>query len=955
MKLPVLNNGRAARSPDHDHEVGPGAPGGNEFPDGAFELDGPSRRSFIQLMGASLALAGLSGCRRPEEKILPYGRAPEEVVPGRPQRFASAFPFRGDALGVVVESHEGRPTKLEGNPLHPSSRGGADAFAQASILELYDPDRSRGPRFRGIATSWDEALGALRAALTPLADGRGLAVITEAHRSPTLAAQLATLRQRFPAARIVRWEPLDDGAARQGARMAFGRPLDAVYDSGHARVLATFDDDLLASVAQARGFADGRRGAAGAGNRLYAVESRFSLTGTAADHRLRVRSRRVHGVLLALAHAVGVEELPAAPSLDPREARFVAALGRDLLLHRGAALVSVGAGQPAAVHALGHLVNAAVAGATVRWQPPFSDAPEGAGALVDLAAAMRRGEIKVALICGGNPLYDAPADADFAAALAHVPTSAHLSSFVDETSAACTFHLARAHWLEGWSDVRAQDGTLSVVQPLIAPLHGGKTDAEVLERILGGTRSAYQLVQASFPASGGAGLRRALHDGVHPEPAPTLAPPAPRPDAAALAALPDDGALEVTFAADVHAFDGRFANNGWLQELPDPMTKLTWDNAALLSPASARRLGLASGDMVDLVVGGRGVRLPVLIAPGQADDSLALTLGQGRRRAGSVGTGVGFDVYPLRTSSGLGFATATLQRTGRTHRLAIAHGHHSQEGRPLVRQATVAEAHEDPAFAKKPDEEHPPLVSLWKEHEYQGHKWGMVIDLQSCIGCNACTVACQAENNIPLVGKTGVEKSREMHWIRIDRYFTDGDDPESVAQPIACQQCEQAPCEQVCPVGATTHSPEGLNDMAYNRCIGTRYCANNCPYKVRRFNFFNYQKDLDELRKMQFNPDVTVRSRGVMEKCTYCVQRINGAKSAAHQAGRDRVRDGEVVTACQQTCPTRAITFGDLNDPSSEVARRAADPRNYVLLEELNIKPRTSFLARVRNPNPELG
>jgi molybdopterin-containing oxidoreductase family iron-sulfur binding subunit len=550
---------------------------------------------------------------------------------------------------------------------------------------------------------------------------------------------------------------------------------------------------------------------------------------------------------------------------------------------------------------------------------------------------MAKGDVHLLLMLGGNPVFDAPADADFAGALARVPTSVHLAAYADETSARSTWHLNRAHWLESWSDVRAEDGTLSIVQPLIAPLHDGKTDAEVLEQLLGGERTAYQLVCANFPK--GMNLRRALHDGLLADsaaPAEVVKPVA-HPD---LTFAAPEG-LELTFRPDPHTFDGRFANNGWLQELPDSMTKLTWDNAALISPATARRLGLHDGDLVDLNIGERRARLPILTAPGQADESITITVGQGRRRAGSVGNDVGFDVYPLRTATAMGLAAVTLTPLGEKHTLAITHGHHSMEGRPIVREGEQEREKEEPA--------------LWPVHPVVGHRWGMVIDLEACIGCNACTVACQAENNIPLVGKRGVLKSREMHWLRIDRYFTDGDDPESVAQPISCQQCEMAPCEQVCPVGATTHSPEGLNDMAYNRCIGTRYCANNCPFKVRRFNFFNYQKDLTELRKMQFNPDVTVRSRGVMEKCTYCVQRINVAKATAHKEGRDRVRDGEVVTACQQTCPTKAISFGDLDDPSSDVARRAADERNYVLLGELNIRPRTSFLARVRNPNPELG
>jgi molybdopterin-containing oxidoreductase family iron-sulfur binding subunit len=907
---------------------------GDEFPSDAAEIDEPSRRSFIQLMGASLALAGMTGCRRPAEQILPYGRAPEEIVPGRPQRFASAFAFAGSALGVVVESHEGRPTKIEGNPLHPESRGGAHAFAQASVLDLYDPDRSRTPLHSGEARSWDEAFAFLRAQAGKLGDGHGLAILTEAHRSPTLKAQIELVRRRFPRARVVRYEPFSRTAARQGAEIAFGRPLEPVFAVERARVIATVDCDLLQSVKHARAFADGRRSAP-ANNRLYAIESSFTITGASADHRLRTQSRRAHAIALELARALDVDGLPPARTLHADEQRFVSALAHDLRAQGG--MLVAGELQPAVVHALTHLINARVAGDAVHYVAPFSSDPEGPRAMVELAAAMKRGDLSLLLILGGNPVYDAPADADFANALSRVPASVHLSAHVDETSALATWHLNRAHWLESWGDVRAEDGTLSIVQPLIAPLHGGRTDAEVLERLLGGERSAYQLVQANFLAP--TAMRRALHDGLVADSA-WAAETATVQASALTAPAADEADLEVTFRPDAHAYDGRFANNGWLHELPHPFTKLTWDNAALIAPATAHRLGLSDGDIVELRVGERRLHIPVLAAPGQAEESIALSVGLGRRRAGKVGTGVGFDVNPVRASDSFGIARARLSPTGGKHRLAITHGHHSMEGRPLIRQGEQEREAEEP--------------SLWQEHRYDGHKWGMVIDLQACIGCNACTVACQAENNIPLVGKEGVLRSREMHWLRIDRYFSDSDDPEAFAQPIACQQCEMAPCEQVCPVAATTHSPEGLNDMAYNRCIGTRYCANNCPYKVRRFNFFNYNRDVDELRRMQLNPDVTVRTRGVMEKCTYCVQRINAAKIAAHVAGHERVADGQVVTACQQTCPTQAISFGDLNDATSAVARRAADARNYVLLGELNLRPRTSFLSRVRNPNPEL-
>ncbi|WP_437621081.1 TAT-variant-translocated molybdopterin oxidoreductase [Sorangium sp. So ce1151] len=964
---------------------------GREFPPGAIEPpadgDGVGRRTFLSLMGASLALGGLVGCRRPVEQILPYSRAPEEVIPGQPLFFATALPMMGTAFGVIVESHEGRPTKIEGNPKHPESLGATTIYTQAAVLDLYDPDRSTSPREGANAKSWDDAATFLRAEGDKLRGrgGKGLTILTEAHRSPTLAARLADLRKTLPEARVVRYEPFSRDAAREGARLAFGRPLETALDLTKARVIVALDADLFGTdgspVKQARGFAAGRAVDKDpkAMNRLYAVESTFTITGASSDHRLRIQSRKIPAFTFALAAELGkrgvaldADLLKAiegkSGGLDAKATRYVAAIAADLAESRGQGAVVAGRSQPKEVHALAHLINAALdnIGKAVRLVAPFDESREGPEAIVELARSIERNEVETLLILGGNPAFDAPADARFADALAKVPVSVHVSTHVDETSERSRWHLNRAHPLESWGDVRAEDGTASIVQPLIAPLFGGRTDAEVIELLLGGSRTAYDLVRATWLTAEGAkrteqDLRRALHDGVlaGSELADEQVAAAPQGAVEALRAFAPAAAegLEVTFRPDVHAWDGRFANNGWLQELPHPMTKLTWGNGASLSPSTAARLNVKDGDIVTLSGGGASVRIPVVVAPGQADDSVAISVGQGRRAQLRVGRGVGVDTTPLRKSDAFELSGGfSLERAGEVAALARTQEHFVMEGRPLAREGTLAELQSDPEFAQK--QVHvPPLLSLFKEpNRRQGHAWGMSIDLNACIGCNACVVACQAENNIPVVGADGVRETREMHWLRIDRYYqgTDPNEPESIQQPLPCQHCENAPCEQVCPVAATAHSPEGLNDMAYNRCVGTKYCANNCPYKVRRFNFFEYGRPDSEQRKMQFNPNVTVRSRGVMEKCTFCVQRINHAKIEAKREGREHVKDGEIVTACQGACPTRAIIFGDLNDQQSQVSVTSASPRGYRLLDEINTKPRVTYLAKIRNKNPEL-
>ena len=997
-----------------------------EFPEGASELpDGITRRDMMMLLGASLSLAGLAGCRRPVEQIVPYVNAPEDVVPGIPRYYATTMPFGRSAYGLIVESHEGRPTKIEGNPGHPSTLGASSSRVQASVLGLYDPDRSQAVRLRGESKSWTEfvtAWGELSQAHAADA-GAGLAVLSESFSSPTLARLASEFRARYPKALWATYEAVSDENRLAGLRSATGRDLDLMLRMDQASVILALDADPLLTdpemIRHTRGFAAGRRAGAsgGAMNRLYAVEGVYSLTGAMADHRLRLESRQIAPFLAALAArlvppADGALSGAGVPGVDPRpstsaqgapsnvEGRWIDALAKDLLANRGKGLIVAGERQPAAVHAAVCALNTSLGntGRTVSYYETKDAALPSVRSLASLVAAMNGGAVQTLVVLGGNPVFDAPADLDFAAAMAKVPHSIALGQTVDETSSKAEWHIPRAHYLESWGDARAVGGTISVIQPLILPLFGGRTPIEVLGLMVGRPLdsdptdppppredlSGYDMVRETWkPILGEAEFdqkwNRVLHDGLLsgselPEVVPDLTsqPLAALADATGSEGAPggSGGGLEVVFLPSSSLHDGRFANDGWLQELPDPLTKLTWDNPALVSPKTAETLGLSSGDVVRLDYAGRSLELPVGLLPGMTDGVVALTLGYGRSHAGRIGSGVGFDAYTVRSAGAPGFDSgASLTKLGRTYPLSATQEHGSMEGRPLVRESTLAELQSKSAQAEgsapppKKDggalgvfPEHTPHFSLWDPHKYdRGHQWGMTIDLNSCIGCNACMVACQSENNIPVVGKIQVAKGREMHWIRVDRYFS-GDpsgSPEMVFQPIPCMHCEDAPCEQVCPVAATVHDAEGLNVMVYNRCIGTRYCSNNCPYKVRRFNFFNFTKDTPDILKLAMNPDVTVRARGVMEKCTYCTQRINRVKIDARLAGRE-LRDGDVKTACQQACPASAIDFGDLRDPSSRVAKAKADPRNYALLDELNTKPRTTYLAKVRNPNPEL-
>ena len=978
-----------------------------EFPEGASELsEGITRRDMMQLLGASLSLAGLAGCRRPAEEIVPYVAAPEEIVPGIPRYYATTMPFRRSAYGLIVESHEGRPTKIEGNPSHPSTLGASSSRVQASVLGLYDPDRSQSITLKGAPKTWNDfvtAWGPL--SKVHAADGgAGLAVLSESFSSPTLARLASELRARYPKLQWATYDAVSDENRLAGLRQATGRDLDVMLRFDRASVILSLDADPLLTdpemIRHARGFATGRQAGAsgGAMNRLYAVEGVYSLTGAMADHRLRLGSRQIAPLLAALAARLAAPGAGAAgqaganvPGVDPR---WIDAVAKDLLANRGKGLIVAGERQPAGVHAAVCALNAHLGntGTTVTYYETKDTALPSVSSLASIVSAMKAGAIQTLVVLGGNPVFDAPADLDFASAIAKVPHSIALGHMVDETSSKTEWHIPRAHYLESWADARAVGGTLSVVQPLILPLFGGRTPVEVLGLMVGDKdRPGYDIVRDTWKPILGEGefdkkWNRVLHDGLLAGSELKEVVPDVKGEAFAELARATGSAsgLEIVFVPSPSLHDGRFANDGWLQELPDPLTKLTWDNPALVSPKTAETLALANEEMVRLDYAGRSLELPVWILPGVADGVVALTLGYGRQRAGRIGSRVGFDTFTVRASRAPGFDSGvTLTRLGRRYPLSVTQDHGSMEGRPLVRESTVAElrseasasprtegaqaadSHEAPkegapkegtlgALGVYPSET--PHFSLWKEHTYdQGHQWGMTIDLNACIGCNACMTACQSENNVPVVGKIQVAKGREMHWIRVDRYFSGepSGSPEIVFQPVPCMHCEDAPCEQVCPVAATVHDAEGLNVMVYNRCIGTRYCSNNCPYKVRRFNFFNFTKDTPDVLKLAMNPDVTVRARGVMEKCTYCTQRINKVKIDARLAGRE-LRDGDVKTACQQACPTAAIEFGDIRDGSSRVAKAKADPRNYALLAELNTKPRTTYLAKVRNPNPDL-
>jgi molybdopterin-containing oxidoreductase family iron-sulfur binding subunit len=1021
-----------------------------EFPKGASEFtDEVSRRHFLKIMSASFALAGLgvmaSGCRRPEEKLEPFGQQPENYVFGEPQYFATAMPTRTGAIPLVVKSCDGRPVKIEGNAQFPGGNGGTDRYAQASLLDLYDPDRARCFKHAGKVVTREDALDFLDQLSKKFAanQGKGLAFLAES--SPSLSRQALQMQvgKKFPEAKWYAYNPVNFDIHRRAASVAFGysRP---VFKYEAAKVIVSLDCDFIGEEDDAhnniRGFVAGRRMGEKM-NRLYAIESLFTLTGANADHRLRVSASSVAQIASCFLAEISGSFVSVPDGID---AGWISECAKDLLNHKGESLVVVGYRQPLVVHLIAHAINSALGniGKTVEL---FATPDPNERRLDELAQSLDSGEVDSLVILKSNPVFDAPTNVGWLKALAKARSIVRLAYWEDETFDAFKrgddWLLPISHYLESWGDVQTNDGFLVPTQPLISPLFETITEIELLARIIGEKPTdPYEIVRLTFAADNGGddeAWKKYLFNGFHrlfeddqDKLLKTLDQDTVSKAVAEFKASPvtGKGNLEVIFYRDAKVDDGRHANNGWMQELPDPITKMTWDNAVLISRKTARELGVQNGDVVEIALNGRCVKGPIWTQPGMADYSLGLALGYGREKAGRVGTGVGFNAYKI--FSGKYIETgATIKKTGETYTLACTQNHWSMEGRPAVREGNLDEFAKQPGFAPEMHDTEPPLIRplypnpLDAAKQTALHQWGMVVDLTACVGCNTCVVACQSENNIPIVGKDQVLRGREMHWIRIDRYytadpkaekFTDAfvkddeqqfsewiDDVQAVNQPVMCQMCEAAPCENVCPVNATVHDQEGLNVMAYNRCIGTRYCSNNCPYKVRHFNFLDYNKrplselkgpiystplthktdgkwdlatwwkhpDLSGMReadewdliKLSKNPDVSVRMRGVMEKCTYCIQRIEQAKIAqkvkAGEGGDVRLSEaaGTVPkTACQQACPAGAIVFGDISDANSTVSKLKGQRRNYGLLADLLVKPRTSYLARIRNPNPRM-
>jgi molybdopterin-containing oxidoreductase family iron-sulfur binding subunit len=965
--------------------VQPAASGAShELPDGG-------RRRFLKIMAASAALAG-SGCtKEPPEPIVPYVNMPERTIPGQPLFYASTLVRGGYGMGVLVETDMGRPIKIEGNTAHPASLGATDIYAQAAILQLWDPERSHAVMQGGLISTWLALQAATQAALEiqDRTDGAGMRLLTGTMTSPTMLAQIARWQKRYPKAQWHRHDPLRCAAADAAAQTVFGEPATVQYNLDQAQLVVTLDADIFSlgpdSVRNAHQFMQRRRGS-GPRNRLYAVEATPGLGGAMADRTVALPPDAIEALLWQLAEKIGAAPAGGRPDTHVDQ-RLAAALARQLKAAApGSSLIVAGPTLTAASHVLvWHLNNyLGNIGKTVAARTDGA-AP---ASLAELVQAMQTGQVGMLAMLGVNPVYDTPAALGFSEALRHVGCSIHMGLYYDETGHACTWHIPQAHDLEGWSDACSVDGTASIVQPVIAPLYGGYSAHAVMALISRDTRgSAHKQVRDTwrelwqsasdneFETRWQETLRQGVAEGM---PVHSLAPMASN----ALPAPPSTRAsptgLTAVFLADSSVAAGEFSNSAWLQELPRPLTKITWDNAALISPETARLQGLASGDRVILRTAdsARSIEVPVWILPGHADRTLTLHLGYGRRNAGSVGNKIGFDAYALQAVAPDGTPLPTLpvqlQATGRRHEFARTQNHMSTEGRDLVRRVewaakpahAKAQAHSMdaspalpsqrvPAGNTSPSEDQPAaLPSLYPAREYPAYAWGMSVDLDSCIGCNACTIACQAENNIPVVGREEVARGHEMHWIRIDLY-RDEAAAQTLFQPVACMHCENAPCEVVCPVGATMHDSEGLNVQVYNRCVGTRFCSNNCPYKVRRFNFFQYSDTVHASSRARQNPDVTVRQRGVMEKCTYCVQRISHARIEAQKEGRP-IADGDIVTACQAVCPTQAIVFGDINDPQSRVSQAKASERDYTLLNELNTRPRTTYLARIINPDASL-
>jgi MoCo/4Fe-4S cofactor protein with predicted Tat translocation signal len=1000
------------------HEEFPRQAGAGEW------VDSVSRRGFLKVMGASFALAGMAGCtKQPDEPIYPYVKQPEDLVLGKPMYFATAHPFPTGAIPVLIKSDAFRPIKVEGNPEHPMSKGKSDAYTQATLLDLYDPDRSTQPKLRGESADWGKFQQDFATAVAGTKDGAGVYFLSETITSPTLAAQWKQVSAKYPAAKLVQYDAVNGDNGRAASKAAFGDYFDVQYKLEDADVILALDADFLGGIAfpghlpMAAAYAERHRYEHGKPmNRMYVVETMPTVTGFKADHRLALKPSDICAFATALAGGGSVA--------NPDVQKFLTVVSADLKKSGGRCVVVVGPQSAPECHAAAHALNASLGavGKTVVYSESIAPIPSEQGSdLKSLVGDMNAGKVKWLVMLGVNPLYSAPADLEFTTAFNNVPNTVHLGMYLDETGFYSTWHVNKSHYLESWSDARAYDGTISIIQPMIDPMYGGKSAHDVLQALIDPSKSAYDVVVANAKtyitgADFATAWKKALHDGwvdgTAFAPKLTNAPKT----VAATAAPASAGGIEISFKADPSIYDGRYGNNGWLQELPKQVTNLAWDNAALMSMDLMGKLGVQENEAIELNLNGRKVIAPVLMVPGHPNDAVTVHLGFGRRaEAGRVGAGVGFDAYSLRTSdaplSAAGLQVARGKGTydlcvtkvhNIEHRGAFAQrdlehplsdkdgtyslaGHEAME-RSIIRYATYAEAEANPKYASEgtpaggsngtlvnkvgynPQGESPEhgesffpdawrydhAVVVGQNQKVLQNAWGMSIDLNSCIGCNACIVSCYAENNIPVVGREQVKIGRDMQWLRIDTYF-EGDlhAPKAHFQPMACQHCESAGCEQVCPVGATVHTPEGINTMVYNRCVGTRYCSNNCMYKVRRFNFLLYSDFDTESLKFMRNPDVSVRSRGVMEKCSYCIQRIEAVKIEADKNNR-AIEDGEIVTACQQACPTDAIIFGNQNDPNSRVAKRKAEEREYQVLADLNFRPRTSYTAGVINPNPEL-
>ncbi len=946
--------------------------------------DSIDRRRFMEIMGASMALAGLTACSRmPLEKIVPYVIQPEEIIPGKPLFFATATTLRGYATGILVESHMGRPTKIEGNPDHPASLGATDSITQAQILSLYDPERSQTVVHEKNLDTWDGFIAALNKKRSDWQKnfGNGLYILSETVTSPTMGNQLHQLLKSFPQAHWHSFEPITRDNARKASLLAFGEDLEFIYEFKKADIILSLDSDFLShvpgSTRYSHDFSDRRRVRSEnlktdqfKMNRLYVIESTPSITGSMADHRLNRKASSIEIYVLALAKILGINI--DTPSLPPKDLNWLSVVAKDLQSHPNSSIITIGLDQTPRAQAIVHAINLKLGniGKTIIPIPPVEFRPvDQLASVCQLVTDMNAGKVDTLIVLGGNPVYYTPIDLNFSKSFLKVPLRIHLGLYQDETATLSHWHLPETHSLETWSDARAFDGTVTIMQPLIAPLYQSKSAHWVLASLMENlTSSDYQIVRDHWEQLWKVDFdpkwEKALQQGIVENT--SFSPKQVKLNSEILKSTyhplennqvennqaENDQGLEIIFRSDSTIWDGRFANNSWLQELFKPLTQLSWDNAAFLSPRTAQRLHLSTGDIVLLRYSGRNIHAPVWILAGHADESVTLQFGFGRTQAGKVGSNIGYNAYLLQTSDHPYFNPGLeITKTEKTHIFTKEQDQDSMKDRDIIHNATIQDFQKNQnLFHEKPLKPH----SLYPQFPYTGYAWAMVIDTNTCTGCSACVIACQAENNIPSVGKDQIIKKRNMYWIRVDRYYVGkNDNPKTFFQPIPCMHCEDAPCEVVCPTAATVHGSEGLNEMVYNRCVGTRYCSNNCPYKVRRFNFFQYSDYKTPSFKAMRNPDVTVRSRGVMEKCTYCIQRIVEKRIPAENENR-RIRDGEIKTACQQVCPTESIIFGDLNTQKSVLNQLKSQPHNYGLLAELGTRPRTTYLAKFTNPNREL-